>query len=405
MRVIIIGGGISGSALGSSLQQHGVDVVVCERDVSLSSRPQGYSITIQKGGREALQTIGVWDSVMKHSKRMTTPQTILNSEGKVLLAFGNRRTSPKNNHTHGNIYLPRQKLRDILISSFTDAGGKFLWNKQLKSIHQSDETVEALFEDGTKLEGDLLVGCDGARSTVRTIISPETKLSYLGVQSICGIHDSILNLTKEGSIQVLDGCSRLFSKPFGDGRSMWQLTFPHEESLVISNTREALPVVADKTKDWSSMFRYLLQTDPTLLRVGGMFDLDPRCCSKFAVGGNAPIVLIGDAAHPMSPFKGQGANTALQDTVILSEIIRSIQKQSSESRLPALQKFAIEMSHRVRPAVLGSRDNVKFFHSQEAVDDEVLFDRFHIQSDQRQSEREKAANVTHTLEIDFKRLK
>ena len=393
MKVLVIGGGICGSALGSCLQKAGVDVIVFERDESLLSRAQGYSITIQRGGRDALKEIGIWNSVVKHSKEMKSPQTIIKSNGEVLIAFGNRERRPSRNH-QGNVYLPRRKLREILIQEFTDSGGQFLWNKQLKSLSHLDSGIEATFNDGSKYCGHILIGCDGARSTVRNIISPKSKLSYLGVQSICGIHDSVIKLTKKGSIQVLDGSTRLFSKPYGNNQSMWQLTFPADESFSFNNISEVLPTVADKTKCWSSIFNYIIKTDPSLLRVGGMFDLDPSECSNFVVGHKYPTVLIGDAAHPMSPFKGQGANTALQDAVVLSSLLRSLCSSAADERFPALQKFASDMSVRVSSAVRGSRDNVKFFHSSDAIDEEKLFDRFRIPTEQRDSEREKAARVT-----------
>jgi len=81
--------------------------------------------------------------------------------------------------------------------------------------------------------------------------------------------------------------------------------------------------------------------------------------------------VLGDAAHPMSPFKGQGANQALLDGLFLADVVvreyRASGLRDTQRLSRGLRLFELEMIRRTRPKVLGSRKAVAFLHSREAT--------------------------------------
>jgi 2-polyprenyl-6-methoxyphenol hydroxylase-like FAD-dependent oxidoreductase len=163
--------------------------------------------------------------------------------------------------------------------------------------------------------------------------------------------------------QAVDGCHRVFTKPFADDTVMWQLTFPAPESLaadLCAAGPEAIRTEAQRRfGSWFAPYAALIPATPlSTMRCGAMYDRDPP-----AAWPTRLVTILGDAAHPMSPFKGQGANQALLDA---SSLARSLAAQPHNIRA-AFAEYEAEMRSRVPPYVLGSRRNVVFYHTPAAI--------------------------------------
>jgi salicylate hydroxylase len=98
------------------------------------------------------------------------------------------------------------------------------------------------------------------------------------------------------------------------------------------------------------------------LRVGPLYDRDPQ----IEIPPNYPIAIIGDASHPMTPFKGQGANTAMMDALELAELILRYQ-DNLQGLLGILPEFQNKSMNRASKFVMGSRNNTFFLHTPEAL--------------------------------------
>mmetsp|Transcript_52525 Transcript_52525/g.170629 ORF Transcript_52525/g.170629 Transcript_52525/m.170629 type:complete len:323 (-) Transcript_52525:423-1391(-) len=201
-------------------------------------------------------------------------------------------------------------------------------------------------------------------------------LKYLGVGALNGITDGRGHpLCAAGNMQVLDGRARMFVKPFRGGRAMWQLTWPCDEAEAMSlyeASKEQLQVRAiELTRTWNQEFSSMVYDTPLrALRGGGMFDRPPRSLQRrIAASGSGAagrVAITGDAAHPMSPFKGQGANQALVDALELGRCLRSAFAGGTTiaptQLATVLADFHSRMEERVAPMVAGSRSNVDFYH-------------------------------------------
>lgn len=255
----------------------------------------------------------------------------------------------------------------------------------------------------------ILVGCDGLRSAVRSqkLGNDIAPLRYLDCIVILGISRSPphSHLTDgETVFQTADGVTRLYAMPFakageeasvlGDsanndsesrGLSMWQLSFPMEESeakKLSSLGPAALKEEALKRcSTWHDPIPELLISTPQDLITGyPCYDrdlVDKDCLRQGCDSEDTAaeyVTILGDAAHPMSPFKGQGANQALLDAVLLARKIHSVVRQNKKESQPiheripkALSEFEDEMIRRSSVKVKKSAEAAKFLHSEVAI--------------------------------------
>jgi 2-polyprenyl-6-methoxyphenol hydroxylase-like FAD-dependent oxidoreductase len=164
--------------------------------------------------------------------------------------------------------------------------------------------------------------------------------------------------------------------PFGDGKSLlWQLSFPYDEKQGLAETAAggaALKALAQrKLEGWPAALVDLVESTASDCVSGHpVYDRDPDE-PLHCDGGLGVVTVIGDAAHPLSPFKGQGANQALIDAVSLAQALAS----SSWARpgvgrrtlREALRAFEADMSARSRSKVTKSREAATLLHSPAAL--------------------------------------
>lgn len=379
--VAIIGGGIGGVALAVACLHRGIPFTLYERDSGFNTRSQGYGLTLQQASK-AIEGFGIFSL---EEGVVSTRHVVHTTDGKVIGEWGMRKWTSEDEKMapkRTNVHIARQALRLALLEQL---GGNDAvhWGHELISFKESkDETVNLNFQvDGQmkSVKADLVVGADGIRSVVRSLLIGEdiTPLRYLDcivILGICSLDalkglDSTL-LDSATVFQTANGNERIYVMPFSSNSVMWQLSFPmpEEEAKALSNKgTKALKKEACKRTKWHDPIPQILAA--TLeSQISGYPVYDRELLNSEMLEQVGPVTLIGDAAHPMSPFKGQGANQALLDALALARGISQGCRPLSQwrevgVRESVLTAFESEMLERSASKVKDSAAAAAFLHS------------------------------------------
>ncbi|MDP1746119.1 MAG: NAD(P)/FAD-dependent oxidoreductase [Bacteroidota bacterium] len=380
--VAIIGGGIGGVALAVACLHRGIPFTLYERDSDFDARSQGYGLTLQQASK-AIKGLGLFS--LKQGVN-STRHVVHTTEGKVIGEWGMRmriqsdaKTFPKRT----NVHIARQSLRLALLEQL---GGHdaVQWGHQLVGFKECEgEGVDLSFQVNGEMKSakaDLVVGADGIRSAVRRLLIGEeiTPLRYLGcivILGICplvaleGVDSSLLDSATV--FQTANGNERIYVMPYASDTVMWQLSFPmpeKEAKALSAQGAQALKEEACRRTQWHDPIPQILAA--TLeAQISGYPVYDRELLKSELLQQAGPVTLIGDAAHPMSPFKGQGANQALLDALALARAISRrcrplSQWREAGVRASVLTEFESEMLERSASKVKDSAEAAQFLHSE-----------------------------------------
>jgi salicylate hydroxylase len=376
--IAIIGGGLGGLALAVACRHRGIPCTIYERDEDFDQRSQGYGLTMQQASK-ALEGLGIPDL---HEGITSTKHVVHSSDGKVVGEWGLRkwgRSAAKAIPKRRNVHVPRQVLRNELLQAL---GGhdQVQWSHQFVDYQECEGHVELSFQVGRevkKVQAELVVGADGIRSAVRKQwigdeVSPLRYLDCMVILGICPLEkiDTSALLDGETVFQTANGNERIYMMPYSPTTIMWQLSFPLPEEEATALHRLGAQALKEEAlrrcPSWHAPIPQILEETPVSL-ITGYPAYDRELLSREWLPAESRVTLIGDAAHPMSPFKGQGANQALLDALSLARILYKEGLPAEGSGQHTLREFEAEMLPRSAAKVIASADAARFLHTDVAI--------------------------------------
>jgi 2-polyprenyl-6-methoxyphenol hydroxylase-like FAD-dependent oxidoreductase len=332
----IIGGGIGGLTLAIAMQRKGMEVKVYESAPRF--RPLGAGIALAANAMKAFTEIGIADEVIKAGKKING-MYIKDAAGKVI-TFTDAEQLTKQFGVINNFTIHRANLHEVLsglLQPDTIVFGKMCVDVDPASLAggKNDKGVSIHFSDGSKVETDYVIACDGIHSPIRKKLLPGSIPRYAGYTCWRAVVDTLpAGLNVDETTETWGSGRRFGVVPLSNDRVYWFATL---------NAKAGDPKMRDATtRDLVKYFEGFHFPIPELLRNtnndqliwSDIIDLKP--VKKFAF---RRIVLIGDAAHATTPNMGQGACMAIEDAATLAN---GLVKYSPEE---AFKKFE---EHRIK---------------------------------------------------------
>ena len=320
-KALIIGGGVAGPVAAMALQRAGLDSVIYEA-YSRGADDAGAFLTFASNGLDALRTIDANHLVL--AEGFPTPRMEIQSgTGKHLGNAPNGGTLPDGTVSQT---LRRADLYRALRDEAVRRGARVEYGKRLVDAEITPDGVLALFEDGTKAEGDLLIGADGIHSRTRRIIDPSaTGARYIPVLNIGGYASDVRVPAHPGTFRMIFGKRAFFGYAVHPSGEVWWFANPP-----CTEEPTSAELAAISTEQWRKMLTNLFAEDDTPAvdiiratpgRLAGWATYDLPSVPTWRRG---PMIIIGDAAHATAPSSGQGASMAIEDAVVLARCLRDL---------------------------------------------------------------------------------
>jgi 2-polyprenyl-6-methoxyphenol hydroxylase-like FAD-dependent oxidoreductase len=371
--VAVVGGGMAGLTLARLLQLKGADVKVYERDMNRDVRVQGSTLDLHDGtGLKAMKRAGLLDEFYKHHRPIASKMRLVDKS--LNITFDDHDFAIITAETRPEI--DRAPLRDILLNSLKPE--TVVWDSHFISMEKQNKGWLLHFKNGANAFADLVIAADGANSKVRPYLSDLSPL-YSGITLIEGnvynAEKNVPNLyafAKGGKVMAFDDERFVGYGNKGDGSIMFVVNFKTPEKWLsqsgidFENREQVLDWFKKEFAGWSDKWFEFFANDEV--------NFIPRpqyyfpCSQKWETQDN--LTMLGDAAHRMPPYAGEGANVAMQDAFELAECLTAGKFTDIRS---AISQFEREMVARGADATKDTLNNTEIMFSKNALEKMVAF--------------------------------
>lgn len=311
LKAVIIGAGIGGLTTGIAMKQAGYQVTIYDRATEL--RPAGAGISLWSNGVKVLNCLGLGDKLAAIGGEMNameyrshTDQPLSYVDLGPLFQRVGQRPYP----------VARTDLQGMLLAAFGPENVHL--GMCCVGAEQDSQGATAIFANGDRVTGDLLVGADGIHSAVRThVLGYSVERRYAHYVNWNGLVNADPALCARDLWVIYVGDSKRASMmPVGGDRFYYFFGAPMAEGTQVDPTHRR-DELAKLFQGWPTPVQNLIQAlDPEATNRLEIGDLDPL---ERLVQGR--IALLGDAAHATTPTLGQGGCQAMEDAEVLTRYL------------------------------------------------------------------------------------
>ncbi|WP_288437165.1 NAD(P)/FAD-dependent oxidoreductase [uncultured Chryseobacterium sp.] len=378
--IAIIGGGPAGLTLARLLQLKGADVKVYERDFDKHARVQGSPLDMHEdSGLAAIRKAELLGEFKKTFRPGADRTLIMNEKAEVF--FNDHETKPEEDfgQEHFRPEIDRGPLRNMLLDALRPE--TVVWDSHFLAMEPMGEGWLMHFKNGNSAYADLVVAGDGANSKIRSYLT-DIKPVYSGIIMLEGNVSKenapqIDALIKGGKIMAFGNTQNILLGQKGNGDLGFYASFKADENwaadsgLDFSDNAQMLQWFQNEYSGWSPVWEELFRKakTPFIPRLIYSMPLDQTWEAQ------SNLTLIGDAAHVMPPFAGEGANMAMLDALELSEYLTDGRYHTLQE---AISNYEQTMRKRAAIATKESLENGERMHSETSLTTMLDFFNSHL---------------------------
>ncbi len=354
LTAVIIGGGIGGLTTGIALRQLGYKVEIYERTRDL--RPSGAGISLWSNGIKVMNRLGLGEQVAAIGGQMNRLEYRSHRDDVLSRVNLDQLVQKVGQRPYP---VARTDLQTMLAQAF--GPDDIHLGCKCVGVEQDPESVTAVFEDGSRVTGDILIGADGIRSTVRQyVVGQDIRPRYADYVNWNGLVPASEDLCEWDNwvIYVGDG-KRASMMPVGGHRFyfFFGCPMPLGTSVEPDHRRAELETIFTGWPDPVQRLIQRIDVESSLNRLE-IADLDPL---PALVKGR--VALLGDSGHATTPTLGQGGCQAIEDAEVLSRYLVS----TTLSVADALKRYESERKDRVAAITLKARKRTDTIYAKDPV--------------------------------------
>ncbi len=347
-KVVVVGGGVTGTVAAIALAQRGVEVTLVER--SAQWQGVGHGITVQGNALKVFREIGALDAMLEHALPFNRVD-VCHADGHVLAAIDTPRTGgPDLPATMGVL---RSDLQTVLVDMIEDLGVQTRLGVELESFEESDDIVTVTLTDGSTLEADLVIAADGIKSTMRGLLGiPEDKAA-----TGMGIWRVVTKRTPAMDASAVYYHGREYKAGFtpisDDLCYAYVLTSPERPDNGLSDIETMRSLLSGYHGHLDDVRENLAEGDFLSFQpIEWLFVEGPWHRGR--------VIAIGDAVHACPPLIAQGAAQCSEDAWLLAEYVTADDVTDGPSLAAALSAYEDRRKPRVRLVVDASLQLVEW---------------------------------------------